>query len=168
MLLESKIPIFQLHRILFRHSWTPWPVRFNFGFPTTSAEIGRMEEHDVDTVLQQLGLQTTVPTTLAGKKRQLRMHIGLRSQIERSAWRAQTKTVSIDYDSLWIMWSTKRITSSTKVMGCGARRLNQRLISLQRLYTGSTLQVFPVLLAASSRINATSSRSWWVSVLFYR
>ncbi|KEF61304.1 uncharacterized protein A1O9_02869 [Exophiala aquamarina CBS 119918] len=55
-------------------------------FPTTPAEIGRMAEHDVDAILQQLGLQAApAATSLAMKKRRLRVHIGLRSQVETSA-----------------------------------------------------------------------------------
>ncbi|RMZ88045.1 hypothetical protein DV736_g4727, partial [Chaetothyriales sp. CBS 134916] len=56
------------------------------GFPGTSAEIDQMAEHDVDAVLQQLGLRIDA-LDLAMKRRQLRVHIGLRAiaQVERSA-----------------------------------------------------------------------------------
>ncbi|OCT51132.1 hypothetical protein CLCR_09115 [Cladophialophora carrionii] len=55
-------------------------------FPTTPAEIGRMPEHDLDAILQQLGLQDALAApTLAMRKTQLRVHIGLRSQLEKSA-----------------------------------------------------------------------------------
>ncbi|EXJ70229.1 uncharacterized protein A1O5_06297 [Cladophialophora psammophila CBS 110553] len=47
------------------------------GFPTTPTDIGRMGEHDVNTILQEPDLQTAIAaTSLASKKRQLRMHIG--------------------------------------------------------------------------------------------
>ncbi|KIW75490.1 hypothetical protein Z517_10231 [Fonsecaea pedrosoi CBS 271.37] len=49
-------------------------------FPTTPVEIRRMTVHDVDTTLQQLGLQAgPAGTSLAMKKRRLRVHISLRS-----------------------------------------------------------------------------------------
>ncbi|KIV96438.1 hypothetical protein PV10_00310 [Exophiala mesophila] len=55
-------------------------------FPTTPADIERMAEHDVDGILLQLGLQAApAGTILPMKKRRLRTHIGLRSQVERSA-----------------------------------------------------------------------------------
>ena len=48
-------------------------------FPTTSAEIGRMTKRDIDSVLQELGLRIgPTATSLAMKKRQLRIYIGLR------------------------------------------------------------------------------------------
>ncbi|KEF58016.1 uncharacterized protein A1O9_05939 [Exophiala aquamarina CBS 119918] len=51
------------------------------GFPTTPAEIERMDEQEVDRVSQQLGVQALGLTmTLAAKRRQLRAHIGLKAQ----------------------------------------------------------------------------------------
>ena len=55
-------------------------------FPPTPTDIGRMAEHDVDAILQQLGLQAApAATSLAAKRKLLRVHIGLRPQVERSA-----------------------------------------------------------------------------------
>ncbi|ETI22859.1 hypothetical protein G647_06936 [Cladophialophora carrionii CBS 160.54] len=81
-----KTPIFQVHRIMlspFLHRLTGAIIPT---FPTTPAEIGRMAEHDSDAILQQLGLQDALAApSLAMKKRQFRVHIGLRSQVEKSA-----------------------------------------------------------------------------------
>jgi hypothetical protein len=55
-------------------------------FPTTPAELGQMRERDVNATLEELGLEDTLAgTSLAMKKRRLRVHIGLRPQVEKSA-----------------------------------------------------------------------------------
>ncbi|OCT52804.1 hypothetical protein CLCR_10920 [Cladophialophora carrionii] len=47
-------------------------------FPTTSTELGQMTGRQMDTVLQQLGLQPAGGASLAAKQKMLRAHIGLR------------------------------------------------------------------------------------------
>ncbi|EXJ65876.1 uncharacterized protein A1O5_10852 [Cladophialophora psammophila CBS 110553] len=47
-------------------------------FPTTSTELGQMTGRQMDTVLQQLGLQPAHGASLAAMKKMLRTHIGLR------------------------------------------------------------------------------------------
>jgi hypothetical protein len=51
------------------------------GFPATLAEIERMDEQEADRVSQELGIQTPgIVTNLAGKRRNLTAHIGLKAQ----------------------------------------------------------------------------------------
>ncbi|KIW89127.1 uncharacterized protein Z519_09979 [Cladophialophora bantiana CBS 173.52] len=47
-------------------------------FPPTSTELGQMTGRQMDTVLQQLGLQPAHGASLTAKKKMLRTHIGLR------------------------------------------------------------------------------------------
>ena len=57
------------------------------GFPSTSAQLSRMSEPTLDAVLEQSGLPTAMAAaTLAMKKRQLRVHIGLRAECTEPNW----------------------------------------------------------------------------------
>ncbi|KIW14492.1 hypothetical protein PV08_07276 [Exophiala spinifera] len=46
-------------------------------FPASIADINKLDEDETDALLKQLNQQTADGTTLAGKKRQLKMYIGL-------------------------------------------------------------------------------------------
>ncbi|OAG36202.1 hypothetical protein AYO21_09596 [Fonsecaea monophora] len=51
------------------------------GFPTVPKDIVRMNEQELDRVSQQLGIQAPVVTmSQAAKRRQLRVHIGLKAE----------------------------------------------------------------------------------------
>lgn len=51
------------------------------GFLATSAHLARMSAREVDTVMEQLGLQTA-GLSLQANKRRFKMHIGLKSQAD--------------------------------------------------------------------------------------
>lgn len=54
-------------------------------FPTTINDIFRMNEQQTDSLMEQLNLQTGEGTSLAGKKAQIKMYIGVRSHVDKPA-----------------------------------------------------------------------------------
>ena len=88
--LKSEMSIFAVHRIAIHHPSTHEWVLLILGSLLRLQTLGGLGEYEAgDGISQKLGLQISITTSLAMKRRQLMMmmmmHINSRSHVERSA-----------------------------------------------------------------------------------